>query len=101
VNASLSCGLTSGTRALDNPRSHESRPTDCAQDIIVATSRSQAGRLLLKWVQPAVVTLRCDGEVIIGVEAVGYRSVFVGTVLASLPGGAAACLPDGAEWLTR
>jgi hypothetical protein len=51
----------------------------------VATARSPQGALVpVEWVQEALDRLAADGEVEIGVDSVGYRSAFVGAVLASL-----------------
>lgn len=56
-------------------------------NVLVATSKSPAGRLIpIKWVQAAMDTLESTGEVTIDVENVGYRSAFIGAVLASVPG---------------
>jgi len=47
----------------------------------VATERSPEGALVpVDWVQEALDRLTADGEI----ESVGYRSTFVGAVLASL-----------------
>jgi hypothetical protein len=63
-------------------------------DVIVATSRSPAGAPVpIKWVQSAFDILERDGEVIIDVKTVGYRSAFIGAVLASLPGTTTALAP--------
>jgi hypothetical protein len=57
------------------------------EDVIVATSRSPRGKPVpIKWVQAALDMLERQGEVVIDVKTVGYRSAFVGAVLASLPG---------------
>ena len=51
----------------------------------VATERSPQGTLVpVEWVQEALDRLATDGEIEISVESVGYRSAFVGAVLASL-----------------
>jgi hypothetical protein len=56
-------------------------------DVIVATRRSPQGQPVpIAWVQAALDRLRRDGEVEISVASVGYRSAFVGAVLAALPG---------------
>lgn len=55
--------------------------------VIVATERSPSGQPVpISWVQNALDMLQRDGEVVIDVETVGYRSAFIGAVLASLPG---------------
>jgi hypothetical protein len=55
-------------------------------DVIVATSRSPAGKPVpIAWVQNAMDQLERDGEVTIDVDTVGYRSAFIGAVLATLP----------------
>lgn len=54
--------------------------------VIVGTSKSPAGQPVpIKWVQAAMDTLDREGEVVIDPETVGYRSGFIGAVLASLP----------------
>jgi hypothetical protein len=56
-------------------------------NVLVATSKSPAGQLVpIKWVQAAMDTLESTGEVTIDVESVGYRSAFIGAVLATVPG---------------
>jgi hypothetical protein len=56
-------------------------------DVIVATARSPQGQPVpIAWVQDALDSLERDGEVFIDVETVGYRSAFIGAVLASVPG---------------
>lgn len=56
-------------------------------DVIVATNRSPQGRPVpIEWIQEALDRLVDDGEVVISVESVGYRSAFVGAVLAKVPG---------------
>jgi hypothetical protein len=56
-------------------------------DVIVATSRSPAGKAVpIQWVQDAMDMLEADGGVTIDVETVGYRSAFIGAVLATVPG---------------
>lgn len=63
-------------------------------DVIVATERSPNGQPVpISWVQDALDMLQRDGEVVIDVETVGYRSAFIGAVLASLPGVATAVAP--------
>jgi hypothetical protein len=56
-------------------------------DVLVATSRSPRGNPVpISDVQAAMETLVANGEITIDVKTVGYRSAFVGAVLASLPG---------------
>jgi hypothetical protein len=56
-------------------------------DVIVATERSPSGQPVpIEWVQSALQRLARDGEVEISVQSVGYRSAFIGAVLATLPG---------------
>lgn len=63
-------------------------------NVIVATSRSPEGKSVpIKWVQAALDILERDGEVVVDVETVGYRSAFIGAVLASLPGTRTALAP--------
>jgi hypothetical protein len=58
-----------------------------ATDVVVATSRSPKGNPVpIADVQAAIETLVAKGEITIDVETVGYRSAFVGAVLATLPG---------------
>ena len=58
-----------------------------AKDVIVAAERSPDGKPVpTEWVQNALDILVRDGEVTIDVETVGYRSSFIGAVLATLPG---------------
>jgi hypothetical protein len=58
-----------------------------AMDVLVATSRSPRGNPVpISDVQAAMETLVANGEITIDVKTVGYRSAFVGAVLASLPG---------------
>ena len=47
----------------------------------------------IKWVQAALDMLERDGEVIIDVKTVGYRSAFIGAVLALLLGVRTALAP--------
>jgi hypothetical protein len=63
-------------------------------DVLVATDRSPDGQPVpIAWVQQAMDMLERDGEVAIDVATVGYRSAFVGAVLASLPGTTTALAP--------
>jgi hypothetical protein len=56
-------------------------------DVVVATAKSPKGKPVpIAWVQNALDLLERDGEVVIDVETVGYRSAFIGAVLATLPG---------------
>jgi hypothetical protein len=55
--------------------------------VIVGTERSPTGQPVpIADVQAAIDLLERDGEVVIDVETVGYRSAFIGAVLATLPG---------------
>ena len=61
--------------------------TISGDDVIVAAARSPQGRPVpIKWVQDAINQLVEQGEIVIDVETVGYRSAFIGAVLATLPG---------------
>jgi hypothetical protein len=56
-------------------------------DVIVGTTRSPQGQPVpVRWIQDAVDMLVRDGSVTIDVQTVGYRSAFIGAVLATLPG---------------
>jgi hypothetical protein len=56
-------------------------------DVVVGTSKSPAGQPVpIEWVQQAIELLERDGEVTVNVETLGFRSAFVGAVLATLPG---------------
>jgi hypothetical protein len=56
-------------------------------DVLVGTQKSPQGEPVpISWVQDAIVGLEETGEVLVNVESVGYRSAFVGAVLAKLPG---------------
>lgn len=69
------------------------------ENVIVATARSPNGQPVpIAWVQQAMDMLARDGEVTIDVETVGYRSAFIGAVLATLPG--ASVLPTSPPRLT-
>jgi predicted RNA-binding protein with PUA-like domain len=64
-------------------------------EVIVATTRSPQGQPVpIAWVQAALDRLLRDGEVAISVASVGYRSAFVGAVLAALPGARTAHNPQ-------
>lgn len=57
------------------------------ETVIVGTAKSPEGRPVpVAWLQTAVHQLYRDGEIEISVASVGYRSAFVGAVLATLPG---------------
>jgi hypothetical protein len=59
-------------------------------DVLVGTVRSPEGKLVpIAWVQEAMDRLYSSGDVEISVASVGYRSAFVGAVLATLPGAVA------------
>jgi hypothetical protein len=63
-------------------------------DVIVATARSPRGKPVpVAWVQNAIDLLERNREVVIDVETVGYRSAFIGAVLATLPGTRTALAP--------
>jgi hypothetical protein len=63
-------------------------------DVIVATAKSPNGQQVpIAWVQDALDILDRDGEVMINVETVGYRSSFIGAVLATVPGTTTALAP--------
>jgi hypothetical protein len=57
-----------------------------AKEVMVAARTSEGKPVPIAWVQNAMDLLERDGEVTIDVETVGYRSAFVGAVLATLPG---------------
>lgn len=58
-----------------------------ATEVIVATQKSPDRRPApIEWVQVALDRLVRDGEIEISVASVGYRSAFVGAVLATIPG---------------
>lgn len=55
--------------------------------VIVATRKSPRGQPVpIEWVQDAMDRLVRDGEIEVNVPSVGYRSAFVGAVLAMIPG---------------
>jgi hypothetical protein len=59
------------------------------KNVIVATSKSPDGRPVpIEWVQRAMELLAHDREITIDVDTVGYRSAFIGAVLATLLPGA-------------
>jgi hypothetical protein len=56
-------------------------------NVIVATEPSPRGKTVpMKEVQAAWDELRSKGELAINVKTVGYRSAFIGAVMATLPG---------------
>jgi len=58
-----------------------------AKAVIVGTTRSPDGTPVpIEWVQDAMDMLEQDGEVRVNVDTLGFRSAFVGAVLATLPG---------------
>lgn len=64
------------------------------ENVIVATSRSPEGKPVpIKAVQAAIEALERDGELLINVKTVGYRSAFIGAVLASMPATRTAVAP--------
>lgn len=55
-------------------------------DVIVGTSRSPQGQPVpIAWVEKAMAELSRSGELAVEVATVGYRSAFIGAVLATLP----------------
>jgi hypothetical protein len=57
------------------------------EHVVVSTTRSPQGQPIpLAQVQDAVNRLERDGEIEVSVPSLGYRSAFVGAVLAQLPG---------------
>jgi hypothetical protein len=63
-------------------------------EVIVGTGRSPNGQPVpIQWVQEAIDELLEKGEIEISVKTVGYRSAFIGAVLATLPGAAALTSP--------
>lgn len=63
-------------------------------DVVVATGKSPMGkRVPIKWLQQAADRLYREGAIEISVPSVGYRSAFVGAVLATLPGTVATIRP--------
>ena len=55
--------------------------------VIVGTSNSPFGKPVpIQWIQDAADRLYREGELEISVPSVGYRSAFIGAVLAQLPG---------------
>lgn len=66
-----------------------------AKDVIVATRKSPDGRPVpIEWVQTALDRLVRDGEIEISVASVGYRSAFIGAVLATLLGASTSRRPQ-------
>ncbi len=62
--------------------------------VIVATGRSPGGKpVQIAEVQDAIDALEAAGELEISVATVGYRSAFIGAVLATLPGATTAVRP--------
>jgi len=73
------------------------------ESVLVATTRSPEGQPVpIAWVQDALDRLSRDGAVDISVESVGYRSAFIGAVLATVPGAVAGngrvTLADRLKW---
>lgn len=55
--------------------------------VVVGTTKSPRGkRVPIQWVQHGIDLLEAGHEVTVDVETLGYRSAFVGAVLATLPG---------------
>ena len=55
--------------------------------VIVATEKSPGGEPVpIAWVQDPLDRLFRDGEIVVSVESVGYRSAFIGAVLGTVPG---------------
>ena len=53
--------------------------------VIIATEKSPGGEPVpIEWVQDALDRLFRDGEVLVSVKSVGYRSAFIGAVLGTL-----------------
>lgn len=68
-------------------------------DVVVATNKSPQGSPVpISEVQEALDRLYSDGEVLINVGSVGYRSAFIGAVLSQVPG---AIATNGRLTLTR
>lgn len=67
--------------------------------VIVGTDRSPEGTPVpIAYVQTAIDMLSEHGEITIDVETVGYRSAFIGAVLATIPG--AVVLPTSPPKIT-
>lgn len=65
-------------------------------DVIVGTEKSPEGQAVpIEWVQSALDTLNREGDVEISVRSVGYRSAFIGAVLAKVPGAKTRVNPRG------
>ena len=63
------------------------RIRDQGDDVIVATGKSPGGEPVpIEWIQNALDRLFGEGELLVNVESVGYRSAFIGAVLGTLPG---------------
>jgi hypothetical protein len=55
-------------------------------DVVVSTTRSPLGKPVpIAWVQGALDLLEREGEVVVDVDTLGYRSAFIGAVLAMVP----------------
>jgi hypothetical protein len=64
------------------------------QDVIVATAKSPEGKPVpIAWIQDALDRLVRDGEIEISVPSVGYRSAFMGAVLATIAGSSTSTHP--------
>jgi hypothetical protein len=62
--------------------------------VTVATSKSPNGeKVPVAWVQSALDRLVTDGTIDVNVESVGYRSAFIGAVLATVPGAKSSTRP--------
>jgi hypothetical protein len=64
------------------------------QDVIVATGKSPEGKPVpIAWIQDALDRLVRNGEIEISVPSVGYRSAFIGAVLATIDGSSTSTRP--------
>jgi|ERR1035438_4582140 hypothetical protein len=63
-------------------------------DVVVATTQSPNGqRIAIAEVQAAIDMLERTGDLLIDKKIAGYRSAFIGAVLATLPGAVVATRP--------
>lgn len=70
--------------------------------VLVGTTRSPGGQPVpLEEVQAAIDELMSAGRIMVDVETVGYRSAFIGAVLASLPGTIATLRPRSVRLTDR
>lgn len=71
-------------------------------DVIVGTAKSPGGEPVpIQWVQDAIDQLFARGELLIDVKTVGYRSAFIGAVLATIPGVIMETRPRRARLVSR